>query len=385
MRFSLYSGIRGADAIASEYARQELKQNYIPNLKRDLKHGWLMPYLYNIDAMLWGRWEYWQRLQLVPVDKIDLLKECNPKIRQSNIAQEILPQEPIPEMIFGDGSISGKDKARQMLDICLDKMLTSGGYVNLMSRIEYLLDWLLYGFGHPHPWFKKLPSEPRGCEGCSMILYQLFDLFRLLYRPKDYWGTLIAQHKGKTSQKHTGYFPTPGNVSTMMGKMLMSHQKDARLEVGCEPAIGTGVMTLEPSNHILSMVGTDIDKLLLKATLVNWYFYCPWFAMPVWYLADRTDLLWGNALVVKNHPSFPQSIHQKYWLEQYQEIYPVNLVERNWQAEVKEMITNLPSGAEAPEIVTEVKEPDSSSKLENKQKKYRRPEAKKKFRKGLFG
>ncbi len=37
-------------------------------------------------------------------------------------------------------------------------------------------------------------------------------------------------------------------------------------------------MTLEPSNRILSMVATDIDKVLLKATLVNWYWYCPWFA-----------------------------------------------------------------------------------------------------------
>lgn len=139
-----------------------------------------------------------------------------------------MPAEPIPQIDFDRGYVSGRDKGRKMLDICLDKMLTKGGYVNLMSRVEYFLDWLLYGFGHPHPWFKELPSEPRGCVGCSMVLYQLFDLFRLLYRP------------------------------------------------------------------------------------------------------------------------------------------------------------NLPSGAEAPEIVTEVKEPDSSSLLENKQKKYKRPQAKKKFKKGLF-
>ena len=212
-----------------------------------------------------------------------------------------------------------------------------------------------------------------------MVLYQLFDLFRLLYRPKDYWGVLIADSKGKGSQKHTGYFPTPGSVSTMMGKMLMSHQKDARLEIGCEPAIGTGVMTLEPSNNILSMVGTDIDKLLLKATLVNWYLYCPWFAMPVWYLADRTDLLWGNALAGKNDPNAPQSIHQKYWLEQYQEVYPVNLIERDWQAEMKEMIANLPSDAAAPEIDTPL------APIKAKPKKYKRPKRKSKFKKGLLG
>ena len=384
MRFSPYGLIPDAEVIAREYDLQPLKTECIPSLKRELKPGWLMPYFYNIDSMLHGRWEYWQRLQLIPTEKYNLLQESDRDKRLANIQEHILPVEPIPQIDFDEGCVLERDKGRKMLDICLDKMLTGSGYICMMSRIEYLLDWLLYGFGHPHPWFKKLPLEPRGCEGCSMVLYQLFDLFRLLYRPKDYWGTLIAQHKGKSSQKHTGYFPTPGNVSTMMGKMLMSHQKDARLEVGCEPAIGTGVMTLEPSNHILSMVGTDIDKLLLKATLVNWYLYCSWFAMPVWYLADRTDLLWGNALVGKNHPSSPQSIHRKYWLEQYQEIYPVNLVERNWQAEVKEMIANLPSGAKAPGIVTSVKELDSLSKLQDKQNKYRRPKAKNKFKKGLF-
>jgi hypothetical protein len=75
-----------------------------------------------------------------------------------------------------------------MLEICLDKMLTKGRYTSMMTRIEYFLDWLLYGLGHPHPWFAELPAEPISCEGCSMVLYQLFNLFDLLYQPQDYWG-----------------------------------------------------------------------------------------------------------------------------------------------------------------------------------------------------
>ena len=384
MRFSLYSGIRGADAIAFEYAQQELRQNYVTNLKRDLKHGWLMPYLYNIDAMLWGRWEYWQRLQLVPTEKYFLLQESDLDKRLANIQEHILPAEPIPQIDFDGCYVGDRDKGRKMLDICLDKMLTSSGYISTIGRIEYLLDWLLYGFGHPHPWFKELPIEPHSCDGCATVLYQLFDLFPLLYRPKDYWGVLIADAKGKNSQKHTGYFPTPGNVSTMMGKILMSHQKDARLEVGCEPAIGTGVMTLEPSNHILSMVGTDIDKLLLKATLVNWYLYCPWFAMPIFYLADCTDLLWGNSLAGSDDSSYPQSIHQKYWLEQYQNIYPVTLVKKDWQTEMQKIIDLKPIEATAAKIA----QPQARDELQSlkklaKPKSFKRPESKKKF-KSLF-
>lgn len=383
MRFSIYGAIPNTDVIAKEYAEQKLKRIYNPKLKRELKPGWLMPYLYHIDSMLWRRWEYWQRLQLVPQDKFHLLQEPDTDKRLKNIREHILPKEPIPQITFGEGYVSHHDKGREMLDICLEKMLTKGGYVNIMSRIEYLLDWLLYGFGHPHPWFRQLPSEPHSCDGSSMILYQLFDLFYLLYKPKDYWGVLIAEGKGKGSQKHTGYFPTPGSVTNMMGMMLMDHQKDARLEIGCEPAIGTGVMTLEASNHLLSMVGIDIDKILLKACLVNWYLYCPWLAVPVYYLAERTDLLWGNALVEADHPQAPQSIHQKYWLKEYQEIYPVNLVKRDWQTEIKEIIANIPADVKAPGISkTQALGDPESTKVQSR--KYKRPKAKKKFKKGLL-
>ncbi|MGB5636630.1 MAG: hypothetical protein WBM86_28160 [Waterburya sp.] len=109
-------------------------------------------------------------------------------------------------------------------------------------------------------------------------------------------------------------------------------------------------MTLEPSNHILSMVGTDIDKILLKACLVNWYLYCPYFAMPLYYLVDQTDLLWGNSLAGADHPDTPKSIHQKYWIELYRDIYPVTLVEKDWLEEIKKIIALQPTKIAAPEI-----------------------------------
>ena len=379
--FSVYSLVPNKEAIAKEERDRPLKTKYIPNLKRDLKPGWLFSHLYHHDALLHGRWEYWHRLQLVPVEKFPLLQEPDPEIRLASIREHILPIEPIPQIIFSEGRFRDHNKGRKMLEICLDKMLTKGGYINMLTRIEYFLDWLLYGFGHPHPWFEQLPAEPTGCEGCSMVLYQLFNLFHLLYQPQDYWGNLIVEAKGKGSQKLTGYFPTPSTVAVMMSKVLFSHDKDTRLQIGYEPAIGTGVMTLEPSNQILNMVGTDIDKLLLKACLVNWYLYCPWFAMPVFYLVDRVDLLWGNSLVGSDHPNAPKSIHQKYWREKYRDIYPVNLVEKDWLKEMQKIIDLQPAQAKAPEIAKQ----ESDSKLvENpKLKAFKRPSGKRRS-KSLF-
>ena len=369
------------EAIAKEEYDRPLKTEYIPHLKRDLKPGWLFAHLYNHDALLHGRWEYWHQLQLLPANKFYLLKEPDPEIRLAGIQKHILPKEPIPQITFGEG-LSNQNKGRKMLEICLDKMLTKGGYTSLLTRIEYFLDWLLFGFGHPHPWFTQLPTEPSGCEGCSMVLYQLFNLFHLLYKPQDYWGNLIVEAKGKGSQKHTGYFPTPNTVAVAMAKMLFSDGRDTRLQIGYEPAIGTGVMTLEPSNQVLNMVGTDIDRLLLKACLVNWYLYCPWFAMPVFYLVDRVDLLWGNALVGSDHPNAPRSIHQKYWREKYRDIYPVSLVDRDWSSEVRKIIDLQPAKAKAPKIVKQ----ESNSELAKKKTKpkgFKRPSGKKKS-KSLF-
>ncbi|MEL6928478.1 MAG: hypothetical protein AAFO95_07580 [Cyanobacteria bacterium J06600_6] len=60
--FSVYSQVPNKNAIAREEYDRPLKTKYIPNLKRDLKHGWLFAHLYNHDALLHGRWEYWHRL-----------------------------------------------------------------------------------------------------------------------------------------------------------------------------------------------------------------------------------------------------------------------------------------------------------------------------------
>ena len=106
--------------------------------------------------------------------------------------------------------------------------------------------------------------------------------------------------------------------------------------------------------------------------------------MPIFYLADCTDLLWGNSLAGSDDSSYPQSIHQKHWLEQYQNIYPVTLVKKDWQAEMQKIIDLKPIEATAAKIA----QPQVSDKLQSlkksaKPKSFKRPRSKKNF-KSLF-
>lgn len=92
MRFSLFSSIPNTCIIARDYDQQELKTKYVPNLNRKLEPGWLKPYLFHIDSMLYGRWEYWMKLQIVSTEKYHLLQEPNPDKRLENIQNQILPK-----------------------------------------------------------------------------------------------------------------------------------------------------------------------------------------------------------------------------------------------------------------------------------------------------
>ena len=104
------------------------------------------------------------------------------------------------------------------------------------------------------------------------------------------------------------------------------------------------------------------------------------FAMPIFYLADRTDLLWGNSLAGSDR----WSIHQKYWLEQYQNIYPVTLVKKDWQTEMQKIVDLKPIEATAAKIAQpQARDELQSLKKSAKPKSFKRPQSKKKF-KSLF-
>jgi hypothetical protein len=242
-----------------------------PNLKRTLKHGWMVnqrtditdittyPWLFMLDAMTWQRWDYWYR----------------------TCVREKLLDEPIPQIEFetGPGSrFEGEgSNARKHLEECLNLIPQHGTWNGWGSWVyfDYFLDWLLYAFGYHGQ--KELPSEGQGCEGASMRLYQYFNLAWLMAYPWDYFGAILAENK---HGQNLGFYPTPMCVVNMMAQITFG-DSDNRLKSVNEPCVGTGRMLLYASNYSLILSGQDINLTCVKATLVNGYLYAPWLVRPL--------------------------------------------------------------------------------------------------------
>ena len=268
--------------VLSEERREELRTKMrgfsppplVPDLERDLSHGWLLPILWETDSRLYGRWDYWLQCQ----------ETC------------ALPDRPIPLLEF----LSSPEKSvSKMLSASLDAVPYSasagGGGGSGWSHFRYLLEWLLYGFGDVSQ--KELPPPPVGCSGASMRLYQLVNVPALQLFPYDYFGDLLAEN---AYGKKQGFFPTPHIVVEAMTQMTFPPpEEDARLKSVCDPCVGTGRMLLHASNRSLRLYGMDIDETLCKATRVNGYLFAPWLARPLHWLEGKDvpqGIVCGDAL-----------------------------------------------------------------------------------------
>ena len=245
-----------------------------PNLKRDLKSGWMLPYLLQVDKLLWGRWNYWSEL-------------C--------MANE-LPDEPIPQIHFGVSSAKFKSSIGvKMLERCFNAISPAWQGWSTSTYMEYFFDWFLWGVGAK----KEEPTTTN--PNTSILLYQLFDLWPLLLEPFDYFGNMLAL---SGFGKGMGFYPTPHTVVELMVQMKIESSDDQRTLSVCDPCVGTGRMLLHASNYSLRLFGNDINDLVVKATLVNGWLYAPWLVKPIpWlenYSAENkpatvdTDIDWGD-------------------------------------------------------------------------------------------
>mgnify|MGYP006921302639 CR=1 FL=1 len=232
------------DALRKAVTEAKPKKELIGDLVRDLKPGWILPMLIEIDAHTWGRWAHW----------------CD-----INEAGSI-GDKPIPKIKFEPHQQHGK----KMIERCLNSITRYGSWQGWSSfeYFNYFLDWLLYAFGHA----RQLPKEPSGCEGASMRLYQLFNLETLVAFPNDDLGDMLAEN---AHGKHNGFFPTPLDICELMVSMQMTDE-DMRTKTVNDPCLGTGRMLLCASNHSYRLYGMDIDQTVIKAALVNGYLYAPW-------------------------------------------------------------------------------------------------------------
>jgi hypothetical protein len=230
------------------------------DVHRELERGWLVPYLFDVDALTWNRWDYWCRIQ----------------------EQRALPPDPIPQIEFLD---SGHARTRKLWEHIFDQVAPYWQGWSSSEYIGYVLDWFLYGFGH----VTELPREPT--PGASDRLYQAVDIGPMMLWPYDYLGDIFAD---MAIGKHGGFYPTPLSLVRLMVEMTMgcATVKDQRLATTCDPCLGTGRMLLLASNHTLSLAGQDINSLIVKAALVNGYLYAPWMVKPItltWELANSPN------------------------------------------------------------------------------------------------
>lgn len=240
-----------------------------PKLERDLKPGWLLPYLMEADLLTWRRWLYW-------VDLMELGR---------------LNDQPIPKIHWMTDSSSRSmfdQQGHRHIQQCLDLIPNCGGGSwqgwSSWDYVNYFFDWLLYGFAHPG---YQLPKEP--VAGASMRLYQTFNLNLLIAFPHDYFGDILALNRFGKGQ---GFYPTPMPVVTCMVEMLMHDVitcdlRDSRLETVNEPCLGTGRMLLAASNYSLRLSGQDINGTVIKAALINGYMYAPWLVKPLPFLSGE--------------------------------------------------------------------------------------------------
>ena len=241
------------EQLRSVVANAKPKKELIRDLKRDLQPGWLLPMLLQIDAYTWGRWNHWAMIQ-----------------QRGSIGDE-----PIPQIEFEPHQQHGK----KMIERCLNAVTNGNGWQGWSSfkYFDYFLDWLLYAFGQN----RTLPEDSSECAGASMRLYQLFNLETLMAFPNDDLGDMLAEN---AHGRHSGFFPTPMDICTMMTAIQMGDE-DMRAKTVCDPCLGTGRMLLAASNYSYRLHGIDKDETVLKAAVVNGFMYAPWMVKPFPFLA----------------------------------------------------------------------------------------------------
>ncbi|GKS12845.1 hypothetical protein YDYSY3_38450 [Paenibacillus chitinolyticus] len=206
------------------------------------KRGWLLPFLFGYDSLLWGRWAYW--LEIVEKGTIE-------------------NSGPIPQIQWSD--MPAKD-TNNMLNRCLQ---------HHEANIDTFADWLLWGLA-------ATTEAPKISETLNKHYYQKFDLFLVLDNPTDYLSYLLCDQTGKGYKQGLGYYPTPFNITRMMVQIVHGDgdtDKKKRQTV-YDSCVGCGAMLLPASNYFLRGYGQDISGIAVKLCKIQMYWYAPWYAFP---------------------------------------------------------------------------------------------------------
>lgn len=208
-----------------------------------LKRGWLLPFLFAYDELLWGRWKFW----------FEIIERRT--VRGSG---------PIPQIIWSDDSDGGVSMTRKMLSNCLD---------HYDSNIDTFADWLLWGLG------SREVDPSRISHKLNEHYYRTFDLFQVLDNPIDYLSTVLCEQTGNGYKGALGYYPTPFNITVLMAQ-LSGTGEEMKYQTVYDPCVGCGAMLLPMSNLTLRAFAQDISLIAVKLCKIQMFWFCPWYAMP---------------------------------------------------------------------------------------------------------
>ena len=207
------------------------------------KRGWMLPFLFGYDDLLWGRWNYW----------FDIIEKGT-----------IEGSGPIPKIKWSQ-DYQGIEHTRKMIRKCLD---------HYDSTIDKFADWLTWALA-----IDKETTIDHISPELNEHYYRHFDLFLVLNYPTDYLSYALSEETGKGYKEALGYFPTPFNLSVAMVEMLKSDDEEAmkRQTIG-EPSVGCGSILLAASNYFLRCFAQDISRIAIRLCRIQMYWYAPWFA-----------------------------------------------------------------------------------------------------------
>lgn len=246
-----------------------------------LAHG-RMPQLGRDPIPPW-RYRGWLLLITQVCDHHPMASQRWPYYLRTMEAGKLL-DEPIPRIEFHSSHEPVAKEGMKMIEKAVDIIFEEIGTANALPA---LLDWLGYGMA-------TTKEPPRLSGKVQEKLYRHWNLEPLLKVPSDYFGTLMCEYHGKGWRNARGFYPTPHNVVEMMTRMVMHdygwkpgepppklpNGRDSRLATVCDPAIGTGRMTMHASNYSLCLYGMDIDPLVVAACKINGVLYAPWMTFP---------------------------------------------------------------------------------------------------------
>lgn len=209
------------------------------------KRGWLLPYLFAYDGLLWGRWNYW----------MDIMQKGS-----------IVGSGPIPRIEWTDLGTTGAIATKKMFTSCLS---------HHEATIDLFSNWLLWGLAGTE-------EKPHISEKLNEHFYREFDLFLVLDNPTDYLSQVLCDETGKGYKSGLGYFPTPFQVTRMMVEMTHGDgdPEEKKRQTVMDPCVGAGAFLLPASNYFLRGYGQDISGIAVKLCTIQMFFYAPWYARP---------------------------------------------------------------------------------------------------------